>query len=49
MNGLTPVLVLREYGLGAEQFAATEAAIAIGAVIAGSRTRPPQPRPARAG
>lgn len=35
MNGLTPVLVFREYGLGAEQFAATEAAIAIGAVVAG--------------
>lgn len=35
MNGLTPVLVFREYGLGAEQFAATEAAIAIGAVMAG--------------
>ena len=35
MNGLTPVLVFREYGLGAAQFAATEAAIAVGAVIAG--------------
>lgn len=35
MNGLTPVLVFREYGLGAQQFAATEAAIAVGAVITG--------------
>lgn len=35
LNGLTPVLVFREYGLGAGQFAATEAAIAIGAVAAG--------------
>ncbi|MBI2323901.1 MAG: MFS transporter [Chloroflexi bacterium] len=35
MNGLIPVLVFREYGLGAEEFAATEAAIAAGAVIAG--------------
>lgn len=35
MNGLTPVLVFREYGLGAEEFAATEAAIAVGAVVAG--------------
>lgn len=35
MNGLVPVLVFREYGLGASEFAATEAAIAVGAVIAG--------------
>jgi len=35
MNGLTPVLIFREYGLGAEEFAATEAAIAVGAVVAG--------------
>lgn len=35
MNGLTPVLVFREYGLGASEFAATEAAIAVGAVVAG--------------
>lgn len=34
MNGLTPVLVFREYGLGAGEFAATEAAIATGAVVA---------------
>lgn len=35
LNGLIPVLVFREYGLGAEEFAATEAAIAVGAVAAG--------------
>ena len=35
MNGLTPVLIFREYGLGAEAFAATEAAMAAGAVAAG--------------
>lgn len=35
MNGLTPVLVFREYGLGASDFAATEAAIAVGAVVSG--------------
>lgn len=35
MNGLTPVLVFREYGLGAAQFAATEAALAVGAVVSG--------------
>lgn len=35
MNGLTPVLVFREYGLGASDFAATEAAIAAGAVAMG--------------
>jgi MFS family permease len=34
VNGLTPVLVFREYGLGAEEFAAAEAAIAVGAVTA---------------
>lgn len=35
LNGLIPVLVFREYGLGAGEFAATEAAIAVGAVAAG--------------
>lgn len=35
LNGLIPVLVFREYGLGAGEFAATEAAIALGAVVAG--------------
>lgn len=35
VNGLTPVLVFREYGLGPEQYGATEAAIAVGAVAAG--------------
>lgn len=34
-NGLTPVLIFREYGLGPEQFGAVEAATAIGAVVAG--------------
>lgn len=34
LNGLAPVLVFREYGLGPEQYGATEAAIAIGAVAA---------------
>ena len=35
VNGLTPVLVFREYGLGPEHYGAIEAAIAVGAVIAG--------------
>lgn len=35
VNGLTPVLIFREYGLGPEQFGVTEAATAIGAVAAG--------------
>jgi len=34
-NGLTPVLIFREYGLGPEQLGAVEAAIAVGAVFAG--------------
>lgn len=35
LNGLTPVLVFRDYGLGPEQFGAAEAAQAAGAVGAG--------------
>lgn len=35
VNGLTPVLVFRELGLGPEHFGITEAAIAVGAVAAG--------------
>lgn len=35
VNGLTPVLIFREYGLGPEHFGAVEAAIAVGAVVAG--------------
>lgn len=35
VNGLTPVLIFREYGLGPEHFGVTEAAIAVGAVVAG--------------
>jgi MFS family permease len=35
VNGLTPVLVFREFGLGPQHFGITEAAIAVGAVIAG--------------
>lgn len=35
VNGLTPVLIFREYGLGPQHFGLTEAAIAIGAVVAG--------------
>lgn len=35
VNGLTPVLVFRELGLGPEHFGALEAAIAVGAVLAG--------------
>lgn len=35
VNGLTPVLIFREYGLGPQHFGVTEAAIAIGAVVAG--------------
>lgn len=35
INGLTPVLIFREYGLGPEQFGAAEASIAVGAVVAG--------------
>lgn len=34
VNGLTPVLIFREYRLGPEQYAASEAAIAVGAVVA---------------
>lgn len=34
-NGLTPVLIFREYGLGPEQYGAAEAALALGAVVAG--------------
>jgi len=33
LNGLTPVLIFREYGLGPEQYGASEAAIALGAVV----------------
>lgn len=33
VNGLSPVLIFREYGLGPEQFGASEAAIALGAVL----------------
>jgi MFS family permease len=32
LNGLSPVLLFREYGLGPEQYGATEGAIALGAV-----------------
>lgn len=35
VNGLTPVLVFREYGLGSQEFGVTEAAIAAGVVLAG--------------
>lgn len=35
LNGLTPVLIFREYGLGPEQFGVVEAATAFGAVVAG--------------
>ncbi len=35
VNGLTPVLIFREYGLGPQHFGVTEAAIAVGAVVAG--------------
>ena len=35
VNGLTPVLIFREYRLGPEQLGATEASIALGAVVAG--------------
>jgi hypothetical protein len=35
VNGLTPVLIFREYRLGPEQYGVTEAAIAVGAVGAG--------------
>ncbi|HVR44036.1 MAG TPA: MFS transporter [Thermoanaerobaculia bacterium] len=35
VNGLTPVLIFREYGLGPEHFGLAEAAIAVGAVAAG--------------
>lgn len=35
VNGLTPVLIFREYGLGPEHYGATEAAIATGAVVTG--------------
>jgi hypothetical protein len=35
LNGLTPVLIFREYGLGPEQLGAAEAALALGAVATG--------------
>ncbi len=35
LNGLLPVLVFREYGLGPEQLGVAEAAIALGAVLTG--------------
>lgn len=35
VNGLTPVLIFRELGLGPQHFGAVEAALAVGAVIAG--------------
>lgn len=35
MNGLTPVLIFREFGLGPEEFGIAEAALAVGAVVAG--------------
>ena len=35
VNGLTPVLVFREFSLGPDAFGVTEAAIAVGAVAAG--------------
>ncbi|MBI2774254.1 MAG: MFS transporter [Chloroflexi bacterium] len=35
VNGLTPVLIFREYALGPEQYGAVEASIAAGAVVTG--------------
>jgi MFS family permease len=35
VNGLTPVLIFREYALGPQQYGAVEAAIAVGAVATG--------------
>lgn len=35
VNGLTPVLIFRELGLGPEHFGAVEASLAVGAVVAG--------------
>lgn len=35
LNGLTPVLIFRDFGLGAEQFGVAEAAAALGAVAGG--------------
>jgi MFS family permease len=40
LNGLTPVLIFREYGLGPEQLGAAEAALAAGAVIGGIALSP---------
>lgn len=40
LNGLTPVLIFREYALGPEQLGAAEAALAAGAMIAGVALSP---------